>query len=128
MSTLLLYLPSPLLTSHNLRLQRTTTHHADCTCRCSLNLAFTLIASPDSSSPQNTASSVAQSATSLATSAAVAVGLTSHPHNEEHAHRGELPPDSVASKVMKMDSDGLQVFEEQDVRHEVLVKINKLAK
>jgi hypothetical protein len=28
---------------------------------------------------------------------------------------------------MKMDSDGLAVFEDAGVRHEVLVKLNKLA-
>jgi hypothetical protein len=38
-----------------------------------------------------------------------------------------MPPDAVAGQVMKMDSDGLAVFEDTGVRHEVLVKLNKLA-
>jgi hypothetical protein len=38
-----------------------------------------------------------------------------------------LPPDAEAGQVQKMDSDGLAVFEDAGVRHEVLVKLNKLA-
>jgi hypothetical protein len=50
-----------------------------------------------------------------------------HAHAEEHSHKADLPPDHVAGEVVKMDAEGLAVFEEEQVRHEVLVKINHLA-
>jgi hypothetical protein len=79
---------------------------------------------------QNTASSLASgavnTASNLASSAATAVGY-GHFHAEEHQHRSTLPPDAEAGQVKKMDSEGLAVFEEEGVRHEVLVKLNKLA-
>jgi hypothetical protein len=79
---------------------------------------------------QNTASRLASgavnAASNIASSAAAAVGYV-HSHAEEHLHRSNLPPDAEAGQVKKMDSDGLAVFEEAGVRHEVLVKLNKLA-
>ena len=79
---------------------------------------------------QNTASNLASgavtTASNLAGSAATAVGL-GHSHAEEHLHRSTVPPDTELEPVRKMDSEGLAVFEEEAVRHEVLVKINKLA-
>ncbi|WWD20870.1 hypothetical protein CI109_105347 [Kwoniella shandongensis] len=76
---------------------------------------------------------VIDAATSLVNTAATYTGLTSptsqtHSHAEEHAHRSTLPTDVMeVGTVKKMDSAGLGVFEEETVRHEVLVKINKLA-
>jgi hypothetical protein len=35
--------------------------------------------------------------------------------------------DATAGEVKKMDAEGLAVFEDKEVRHEVLVKINQLA-
>ncbi|KAK1923277.1 hypothetical protein DB88DRAFT_494466 [Papiliotrema laurentii] len=49
-----------------------------------------------------------------------------HSHAEEH-HRPTLPPDAKAEDVQNMDEEGLAAFEEEGVRHAVLVKINKLA-
>ncbi|WVQ95390.1 hypothetical protein IAU59_002487 [Kwoniella sp. CBS 9459] len=83
------------------------------------------------------AKSAATTATNLATSAATAaasytgLGGGGHSHAEEHIGGGPgaatLPEDAEPSEVRKMDSEGLAVFEEEGVRHEVLVKINKLA-
>ncbi|WVF67843.1 hypothetical protein IAT40_002604 [Kwoniella sp. CBS 6097] len=84
------------------------------------------------------AKSAATTATNLATSAATTAasytGLGGHSHAEEHASGtgtattgAALPEDAEPSEVRKMDSEGLAVFEEEGVRHEVLVKINKLA-
>ncbi|WWC92506.1 uncharacterized protein L201_007465 [Kwoniella dendrophila CBS 6074] len=77
-------------------------------------------------------SGVISGATSLANTAASYTGLGvggrgGHSHAEEHLKAGNLPPNSTASSIKKMDSDGLSVFEDDQVRHEVLVKINKLA-
>ncbi|WRT70884.1 uncharacterized protein IL334_007883 [Kwoniella shivajii] len=71
-------------------------------------------------------------ATSLANTAASYTGLTNvttgqHSHAEEHNHKSTLPPDSTASEIKKFDEEGLKVFEDDQVRHEILVKINKLA-
>ena len=55
------------------------------------------------------------------------MGLTAHSHAEEHQHSTTLPGDATCGAVTKMDSEGLAVFEDPGVRHEVLVKINKLA-
>ncbi|OCF35939.1 hypothetical protein I317_00460 [Kwoniella heveanensis CBS 569] len=88
------------------------------------------------------AKSAATTATNLATSAATTAasytGLAGgHSHAEEHTAgagasgstggAAALPEDAEPSEVRKMDSEGLAVFEEEGVRHEVLVKINKLA-
>jgi hypothetical protein len=79
----------------------------------------------------NTASNLATTAASyLPTSptAAVPGATTSYSHAEEYAAHGkQLPPDAEASEVIKMNSEGLAVFEDAGVRHEVLVKINQLA-
>lgn len=74
----------------------------------------------------NLASGAVNTASGLASTAASAVGL-GHSHAEEHNHRSTLPPDAEAGQVQKMDSNGLAVFEDSGVRHEVLVKLNKLA-
>jgi hypothetical protein len=74
----------------------------------------------------NLASGAVNTASGLASTAASAVGL-GHSHAEEHNHRSTLPPDVEVGQVQKMDSDGLAVFEDAGVRHEVLVKLNKLA-
>lgn len=100
-----------------------TQHYAERTCKCSASKTTELTS-------QNTASSLASgavnTASNLASSAATAVGY-GHSHAEEHAHRSTLPPDAEAGQVKKMDSEGLAVFEDEGVRHEVLVKLNKLA-
>ncbi|WWC98345.1 hypothetical protein V866_005236 [Kwoniella sp. B9012] len=70
---------------------------------------------------------VVSGATNLANTAVSYTGLGGHSHAEEHLHKSTLPPDSTASSVKKVDSEGLAVFEDEGVRHEVLVKINKLA-
>ncbi|WWC65028.1 uncharacterized protein I303_107642 [Kwoniella dejecticola CBS 10117] len=72
------------------------------------------------------AKSAANTATNLASTALASTGLTGHTHAEEHTGKN-LPPDSSATSTRKMDSEGLAVFEDEGVRHEVLVKINKLA-
>ncbi|WVQ86224.1 hypothetical protein IAT38_008392 [Cryptococcus sp. DSM 104549] len=66
--------------------------------------------------------SVIDAAKSAATAAATYTGLA-HPDPETHV----LPPDAQLGETRKMDSEGLAVFEGEDVRHEVLVKLNKLA-
>ncbi|KAK4688770.1 hypothetical protein P7C73_g1349, partial [Tremellales sp. Uapishka_1] len=66
-------------------------------------------------------------ATTLANSAAVYTGLAGHSHAEEHLHRATLPEDAEVSPVIKVDTTALAVFEDKGVRHDVLVKINKLA-
>jgi len=53
--------------------------------------------------------------------------MAPHAHAEEHHHGSTLPPDSTAGEVLKIDDEGLAVFEEEGVRHAVLVKINQLA-
>ncbi|WVR08760.1 hypothetical protein IAU60_005818 [Kwoniella sp. DSM 27419] len=77
------------------------------------------------------AKSAAGTATALASNAASAVGLApgagAHAHVQEHRHGSALPSDAECGEVRKMDEEGLKVFESQGVRHEVLVKINKLA-
>lgn len=82
--------------------------------------------------PQNAATSALNTATAAATSAASTAasytGLGGHSHAEEHAaDAGKLPEGATAGDVKKMDAEGLAVFEDRDVRHEVLVKINQLA-
>ena len=76
---------------------------------------------------QDAANSAAQTASQLASSTAAAVGLTAHSHAQEHQHSTTLPGDATCGAVTKMDSEGLAVFEDPGVRHEILVKINKLA-
>ncbi|ORX40852.1 hypothetical protein BD324DRAFT_647757 [Kockovaella imperatae] len=75
------------------------------------------------------ASQATTQVSSLAGQAAEATGLGvgGHSHAEEHLHRSTLPPDSQATPVKKMDTEGLAVFEGKHVRHDVLVKINQLA-
>lgn len=87
---------------------------------------------------QNAASNALNTATgaasSVTTAAANITGLTpstSAAAKETHSHAEEPqsthPVDATAGEVIKMDTDGLAVFEDKDVRHEVLVKINQLA-
>lgn len=77
-------------------------------------------------SASHLATGAANTASGLVSSAITAVGYGQSPA-EEHLHRSTMPPDAVVGQVMKMDSDGLAVFEDAGVRHEVLVKLNKLA-
>lgn len=72
------------------------------------------------------ASAATGTATSLATSAASYTGL-GHSHAEEHLHSSTLPPDATVGKVDKVDAEALAIFEDEGVRHDVLVKINQLA-
>ena len=77
--------------------------------------------------PVGAASNIANTAASYLPGSASAASQT-HSHSEEHsAHGKQLPPDAAAGEVKKMDSEGLAVFEDEGVRHAVLVKINKLA-
>ncbi|EIW66262.1 hypothetical protein TREMEDRAFT_74773 [Tremella mesenterica DSM 1558] len=70
-------------------------------------------------------------AQNIASAAVNAVGYgteqVSNEHEHDHDHRVDLPPDAQVSDIIKMDSDGLSVFEDEEVRHEILVKLNKLA-
>ena len=67
-------------------------------------------------------------ATGTGTGTATGTAGHDHSHSEEHSSKGKLlPPDAEASEVKKMDSEGLAVFEDAEVRHAVLVKINQLA-
>ena len=67
-------------------------------------------------------------ATGTGLEAATGAAGHGHSHSEERSTKGkQLPPDAEASEVKKMDSEGLAVFEDADVRHAVLVKINQLA-
>ncbi|ORY28012.1 hypothetical protein BCR39DRAFT_536228 [Naematelia encephala] len=80
--------------------------------------------------------SIIDTASNLTTSAAQTLGLQSsntttttagHQDNQGYQHSTPLPPDSTAYPIRSMDTEGLAVFEDERVRHEVLVKINQLA-
>lgn len=53
--------------------------------------------------------------------------MGAHSHAEEDTRGSKLPADATAEDVKTVDDEGLAVFEEAGVRHEVLVKINQLA-
>lgn len=100
----------------------------------SYNIPHTIPSSPPLYSqltPKNAATSAANTLTSTATSvvdqAASYTGLSStHPHAEEHQHSSTILPDSTLGEIKTMDPEGLEVFENERVRHEILVKMNQL--
>ncbi|TYJ57298.1 hypothetical protein B9479_002031 [Cryptococcus floricola] len=70
-----------------------------------------------------------QSIIDTARNAASAVTSTVAPahHHSEEDHAKSLPADATAGPIKSIDEEGLLVFEDDAVRHEVLVKIRKLA-
>jgi hypothetical protein len=87
---------------------------------------------------QNAASNALTTATTAASSAAVAAGnltgltsptttATGAAHSHAESVKASLPEDATAGEVKSIDAEGLAVFEDKEVRHEVLVKINQLA-
>jgi hypothetical protein len=48
-------------------------------------------------------------------------------HSHAESVKASLPEDATAGEVKSIDAEGLAVFEDKEVRHEVLVKINQLA-
>jgi hypothetical protein len=75
---------------------------------------------------KDAATTTAQTLATHATNIASYTGLTTSPVPATVTESG-LPPDSQAGQVLKMDTEGLAVFAEKGVRHDILVKINKLA-
>lgn len=75
---------------------------------------------------ENAATAAVNTAAATGTAVLDAVGLGHAAHAEERTGK-QLPVDATASAVKTMDSEGLAVFEDEGVRHAVLVKINQLA-
>ncbi|WWC72749.1 uncharacterized protein I206_106713 [Kwoniella pini CBS 10737] len=79
------------------------------------------------------AKSVVDTTTNLVSNVIQSTGLTNqsnhHQHNEENFHKNSsLSPNSIINEIKKIDSEGLDIFENDNVKHDILVKINKLAK
>ncbi|WVO12700.1 hypothetical protein L204_100308 [Cryptococcus depauperatus] len=71
--------------------------------------------------------SIIDAAKQAAATAASAVGLENSPSHVEDDHKETLPANATASETKTVDSEALEVFEHESVRHQVLVKLRKLA-